>query len=59
MRFLKKFFQDRACEEVDYQVQSSASSYESSTDEEREDIRKKQQAIMEKEKVFNGYLVKG
>ena len=50
--------QDKACEEVDYQVRSSGSSYESSTDDEDAGIKKKQQAILEKEKVLFDHFLK-
>ena len=53
--------QDKACEEVDYEVKSSSSSYESSSDEDEETraAQQRQQAIAEKEKVTRGRLLVG
>ena len=44
--------QDKACEDVDYRVQSSSSSGDSESNEEmEEEERRKQEAIIEKERV--------
>ena len=42
--------QDKACEDVDYGVQSLTSDDSESGSEQEEDERKRQQAILEKEK---------
>ena len=48
-------FQDKACEDVDETLEGSSSEYE--TDEEWEVERKKQAAIMEKDKVLISQLL--
>lgn len=44
-------FQERACEDVDYEVCSSSSPESSDEDEEMEEQKRKQLAVVEKEKV--------
>ena len=54
VRIMVSSFQEKACEDVDYEVHSSSSlsdGEEGGSDEEGEEERKRQQAIMEKEKV--------